>query len=257
VAAPVNPPGRGPVPSSPGQPPRQSPGPAPGSSGQAADKFRLNTIFGVVANVSAVFALLKDSLITIALVLCIAAIVSSIDAFVRKQRRRWAVSIIVVAVLTLAVALLGGPSRVGGILHGTFASPSVSQVPSPSPAAPPASAAPKAVGMTGGCANFRIYAQNRWAPLGATIRSAPTASAKPLGTVAPNYQLFTNGYIHTEVAYPLNPPPWNNDVWFHVADGGWVSFAGVRAVPTTPDPTGLADGGTPVPLVEGCLGALQ
>ncbi|WP_298800180.1 hypothetical protein [uncultured Pseudonocardia sp.] len=102
-----------------------------------------------------------------------------------------------------------------------------------------------------------MFAQDRWDPLGATIRAAPRMTAEPIGTVAGNYTMFSDGFVHSEVAYPLNTAPWNNDVWFHVASGGWVSFSGVRAVPTVHDPTGLADGGLPVPTLDSCLGILQ
>jgi len=49
-------------------------------------------------------------------------------------------------------------------------------------------------------------------------------------------------------------------VWFHVADNtGWVSLAGVRADPTTPDETGgfSDDGGRPVPADDACSGTLR
>jgi hypothetical protein len=69
--------------------------------------------------------------------------------------------------------------------------------------------------------------------------------------------MFVNGYVHGDVAWPLNSAPWNSDIWFHVADGGWVSFAGVRAVPTTYDPTGHEDGGLAVKALPECQGLLQ
>jgi len=67
-----------------------------------------------------------------------------------------------------------------------------------------------------------------------------------------------NGWVHGRVGYATNEPPFDSDVWFHLADGaGWVSFAGVRMNPTTFDPTGTADGGPPAATSPSCEGAIQ
>jgi hypothetical protein len=112
------------------------------------------------------------------------------------------------------------------------------------------------IGFVGGCDRFRVFAQNRWMPYGATRRVAPDPKADANGNFDPNQLISINGYVRTQAAYPTNPPPFNSDVWFHVADdSGWVPLAAVRAQPTTQDPTGLdAFGGQPVPLAEDCAG---
>jgi len=115
-----------------------------------------------------------------------------------------------------------------------------------------------AVGMSGGCAPYEVYAQNRWQPYGASLRPAPNPLSPKIGSYGPNEVIAVNGWVHGVVAYPTNPPPFNSDLWFHVADGsGWVSFAGVRAVPTPQDPTGQATGGPPAPVPGVCAGATQ
>jgi hypothetical protein len=59
------------------------------------------------------------------------------------------------------------------------------------------------------------------------------------GFFAANQTVLVDGYVHGRPAYPTNSPPYNSDVWFHLADGsGWVSFASVRAIPTSFDATG-------------------
>ena len=83
--------------------------------------------------------------------------------------------------------------------------------------------------------------------------------SKQVAATDPNFSLAVNGWVHGGVSYPSNRPPWNNDVWFHLADGsGWVSFAGVRSAPTIQDPSALdPDGGPPVDLLPQCQGAAQ
>jgi hypothetical protein len=117
---------------------------------------------------------------------------------------------------------------------------------------------PGVIRFVGGCAPFRVFAQNRWLPYGAAIRSGPSIHNKQLAARDPNQSITVNGWVHGDVAYPTNRAPWNNDVWFHLADGaGWVSFAGVRATPTDRDPTGRAEGGTPAPVRAACQGEAQ
>lgn len=111
------------------------------------------------------------------------------------------------------------------------------------------------VGFVGGCAPFRVYAQNRWLPYGAAIRSGPSLANKQISARDPNQSIEVNGWVHGDVAYPHNAKPFNSNIWFHLADGaGWVSFAGVREDPTFNDPTLLASGGTPAPTEPGCQG---
>jgi hypothetical protein len=114
------------------------------------------------------------------------------------------------------------------------------------------------VGMSGGCAPFQVFAQNRWAPTGTAIRDAPNVLSTQNGSFPGNMSISVNGWVNGRPAYPTNTPPWNNGIWFHLADGaGWVSFPGVRGTPTSVDPTGHANGGAPAPASPKCEGAVQ
>lgn len=113
--------------------------------------------------------------------------------------------------------------------------------------------------MVGGCGSFEVFAQNRWPPVGATVRASPSVLAPGTYSAVGNQVLSVNGWVHGQAAYPINEPPWNSDVWFHLADGsGWVSFAGVRAAPTSLDPTGTSpNGGNPAPTASNCEGEVK
>lgn len=122
----------------------------------------------------------------------------------------------------------------------------------------PAAQASAIAGMSGGCTTFQVFAQNRWAPLGTAIREQPNVLSTQVGSYPGNMSIAVNGWVYGRAAYPTNTPPWNSNVWFHLADGaGWVSFPGVRATPTSPDPTGLANGGDPAPTPTRCEGAIE
>ena len=116
-------------------------------------------------------------------------------------------------------------------------------------------------GFRGGCEKFRVYAQNRWEPLGTAVREEPDVlSSKIEPSFAPNEVIAVDGWIETgEAVYPTNTPPWNSDIWFHLANSeGWVSFAGVRGTPTSPDPGGMSgEGGEPAPTTPECKGSYQ
>ncbi len=114
-------------------------------------------------------------------------------------------------------------------------------------------------GMVGGCEPFSVHAQNRWDPVGAKARVAPLREAADAESFAPNELIAVDGWVRTRAAYPTNTTPWNSDVWFHLADNtGWVSFAAVRADPTSYDPTGFEeDGGRPVPLDGDCSATVR
>lgn len=117
--------------------------------------------------------------------------------------------------------------------------------------------APRGVAnLVGGCDAFTVYAQNRYNPVGTAIRAVPLPTARKVASFAANELVAVDGWVRTQPAYPSNSPPFDSDVWFHLADdSGWVSFAGVRADPTSLDPTGFAeDGGRPAPLAEECSG---
>ncbi len=114
------------------------------------------------------------------------------------------------------------------------------------------------VGFTGGCTSFTVYSENRWSPVGTEIRAAPNVLSSGEGSFAPNSKIQVNGWVVSRPAYPTNVAPFNSGVWYHLSNGqGWVSFPGVRAAPTTFDPTGQADGGPPAPTPPQCKGAIQ
>jgi len=115
------------------------------------------------------------------------------------------------------------------------------------------------VGLSGGCDPYRLYAQNRWLPHGASGRAAPSVTATKVRSFGPNEVVTVDGWVHSEIAYPTNSPPWNSDIWFHLDDGtGWVSFAAVRELPTDQDPTLRdPDGGPTPPAPALCQGAIQ
>lgn len=111
--------------------------------------------------------------------------------------------------------------------------------------------------IEGGCDPFRVHAQNRWSPFGAAVREAPNIESTQLYAVQGNDVIFVDGWVHSRAPYPTNTAPWNSDVWFHVVDGGWVSFAGVRENPTAPDPEdGFGEGGDPAVLIPECQAVL-
>lgn len=113
-------------------------------------------------------------------------------------------------------------------------------------------------GMSGGCATYQVFAQNRWAPVGTAIREQPNVLSTQVGSYPGNMSIAVNGWVYGRAAYPTNTPPWNSNIWFHLADGaGWVSFPGVRDTPTSIDPTGHADGGDPPPTPAACEGAVE
>lgn len=114
-------------------------------------------------------------------------------------------------------------------------------------------------GFSGGCSAFQVFAQNRWRPIGTSERAAPDVTSRKVNGFAPNESIPVDGWVHARPAYPSNTAPWDSDVWFHVADNsGWVSFAGVRDLPVSFDPTGRsADGGVPAPTTAGCEGSAQ
>jgi hypothetical protein len=112
--------------------------------------------------------------------------------------------------------------------------------------------------LQGGCKSFDVYAQNRWAPVGAEVRAQPNVLSAGIESFAPNEIISVNGWVNGRAPYPTNVAPFNSGVWYHLTDGaGWVSFAGTRAVPTTFDPTGQASGGPPAPTLPRCKGAVQ
>jgi hypothetical protein len=113
--------------------------------------------------------------------------------------------------------------------------------------------------LVGGCAPFNIYAQNQFKPFGTLLWASPSPVAPNSPGFSPNQLITVDGWVRTRTPYPSNQPPWDSDVWFHLADnGGWVTFAGVRAVPTTPDPQGgFGPGSSPAPLASSCAGTYR
>lgn len=113
--------------------------------------------------------------------------------------------------------------------------------------------------IVGGCERFNIYAQNQFDPRGTLIWETPSPSANNHRGFAANQLIAVDGWVRTRTPYPSNQTPWDSDVWFHLANGaGWVSFAGVRAVPTEPAPNGnFAPGTSPPPTDSRCSGTLR
>lgn len=114
--------------------------------------------------------------------------------------------------------------------------------------------------FVGGCAPFTVYAQNRWEPFGASGRATPAPTGTKVRSFSSNELVAVDGWVRTRAPYLANKPPFNSDVWFHLADdSGWVAFAAVRADPTVPDPTGgfSDDGGRPAPMAAECSGSVQ
>lgn len=113
--------------------------------------------------------------------------------------------------------------------------------------------------FVGGCDTFSVYAQNRYDPPGAAVRVEPLRTGLQMGGYLPNQLIPVDGWVRTRAAYPSNPPPFDSDVWFHLADDkGWVSFAGVRADPTDRAPTNFDDdGGRAAPTPPECGGTIR
>ncbi len=104
------------------------------------------------------------------------------------------------------------------------------------------------------CDKFGVVAQNRWAPVGAAVKSKPNVLAQKLAPgFAGNEIIAVDGWAHTTPAYPRNQAPYNSNIWFHLANQeGWVAFAAVRGEATLPDPTGHAYGGHAAPTPANC-----
>ena len=108
----------------------------------------------------------------------------------------------------------------------------------------------------GGCEPFIVYAQHRWPPDGAALRSGPSRASEQIGGFLGNTPILITGYVKAEEpAYPNNPAPFQGREWLLHAAGGYITSAAVRAAPIENfDPTGLEpDGGPPVVLPKACL----
>lgn len=113
--------------------------------------------------------------------------------------------------------------------------------------------------FVGGCEPFNLHAQNEFDPVGTLIWEKPLPTAKNYRGFSPNQLITVDGWVRTRSPYPTNSTPWDSDVWFHLANnGGWVSFAGVRALPTSPGPKGNFDtGSSPAPIDTRCAGTFR
>jgi hypothetical protein len=214
------------------------------SSGSAtpAEQAKLGfwSLIGLAADASAIVTTFVQGITTVAVVACVIAFLASLRLVTTRLRGavRFGAALLLITI-AVAVVMAVGPERI----KAWASSPTT----------------PGVTDMTGGCKPFQVYAQNRWQPYGTRVLAAPNLASKQLRGEPPNKTLYVNGWVHGATAYPLNPPPWNSDVYFHLADGtGWVTFAGVRAVPTPQDPTGLSpNGGEPVPVITSCEGAVS
>jgi hypothetical protein len=166
-----------------------------------------------------------------------------------RPHLRWAAKVGASAAFCLAGAVAGAGLYFGNLAYVRGRD----EVP---PSQFPASAV---VGMSGGCSPFQVFAQNRWEPYGTAIRAQPNVLTTLVGSFPGNMSIAVNGWVYGRAAYPTNTPPWNSNVWYHLADGaGWVSFAGVRAAPSAEDPTGSSKyGGVPAPISNSCEGTVH
>ena len=114
-------------------------------------------------------------------------------------------------------------------------------------------------GIVGDCTPFNLYAQNQYEPYGTLLWASPSPTASNSPAFGPNQLITVDGWVRERTPYPSNQPPWDSDAWFHLADNsGWVTFAGVRATPTTPDPQGgYGPGSSPAPLDSRCAGTFR
>ena len=114
--------------------------------------------------------------------------------------------------------------------------------------------------LVGGCAPFNVYSQYQFRPYGTLRWSAPEPTAPRTPGFSENELITVDGWVKAQSPYAAsNTPPWNADVWFHLADdGGWVTYAGVRSAATQPDPEGgFGPGSDPVPLDPDCQGTYR
>lgn len=114
--------------------------------------------------------------------------------------------------------------------------------------------------LVGGCPAFNVFAQNQFDPIGTARWQRPSPTSAKSHGFAPNEVVTVDGWVKAQSPYEsVNTPPWNADVWFHLADNsGWVTFAGVRAATTVPGPSGNFESGSdPVPLDQSCQGSVR
>jgi hypothetical protein len=152
--------------------------------------------------------------------------------------------VVLVTVGALTLASCGGEPA--STPTGTVASPNTA---ADVGASPDSSANPNC--------NIRLVGQNRWDPVGASIRQEPDILAPKIGSLAGNEVTKGSYWIDTHnPAYPTNPDPWKGNFWYSVHTGGaagWVNSAAVRGESTFYDPTATStDGGTPAPLPPEC-----
>ncbi len=106
------------------------------------------------------------------------------------------------------------------------------------------------------CVAFAVYSQNRFQPYGAAIRKEPDVLSDKVGSFAPNEVIAVDGWYDSgEPIYPTNSKPWDSGVWLRLSydnQEGWVSFPGVRAVPSSPAEPDDSYGGEPVELLPEC-----
>jgi hypothetical protein len=92
-----------------------------------------------------------------------------------------------------------------------------------------------------------------WQPVGTRKLDQPTALGNKIGGFAPNEIISVDGWVHGTPINAHNQPPFDSDIWLRLSDRiGWVAWTATRGVPTPPDPTNLADGGTPAPAPAAC-----
>ena len=111
------------------------------------------------------------------------------------------------------------------------------------------------------CTPGKIFAQNRFLPPGAELRSQPSLDRqKIIGSFAPNTEIHIDGWKHTGVIYPeftkqhKDNTKFENDIMLRLAGhSGWVAFQAVRSEITEQAPNNLApEIGPLIKLRDGC-----
>lgn len=111
---------------------------------------------------------------------------------------------------------------------------------------------PRDAPVEDGCSPFLVYAQNRWSPAGANVRAEPDHNSTKVAALPGNTPVSVNAWTIGTTPIPVDPPPFNSDVWYRLTDGsGWIAFTAVRGDLTDFAPDS-PDGGPPAPMSEAC-----
>ena len=94
------------------------------------------------------------------------------------------------------------------------------------------------VGMSGGCAPFQVFAQNRWAPAGTAIRDAPNVLSAQNGSFPRNMSISVDGWVNGRPAStrPIRRPGTaeSGSTWPTARDGCRFPESARRRLPSIP-----------------------